>query len=305
MSSYDYDDEEDYGQDYAGTQQSYPSYNYNSSGEEADYTGGELDEYAAWASGQQSSTYLPSSGDVDSWFPEANNNLGLHGSEELPDFSNPGDWEPPSNPRAHEDSESEDDEDDSSYVGNDSDSSSEESSEDASSDDLVSEEKSDEDEISQSYVSKASSRVSKRSVLSRRSARSLSSHFSRYLGIPKKASPIISNFECFAVAISAFLLFVGYYCVLHLLHLKAVDAETSSFFFPAYLVETYRALHTEAHASLALWDHPEPNFVWSSAVGEFWSALSAIPVAPSLLVYMAFRLGYDKRVFRILMIVLL
>eukprot|EP00931_Biecheleriopsis_adriatica_P046899 TRINITY_DN26989_c0_g1_i1.p1 TRINITY_DN26989_c0_g1~~TRINITY_DN26989_c0_g1_i1.p1 ORF type:complete len:443 (-),score=75.42 TRINITY_DN26989_c0_g1_i1:96-1343(-) len=47
------------------------------------------------------------------------------------------------------------------------------------------------------------------------------------------------------------------------------------------------------------WDHPEPNYVVSGAIGEFWSVLTTIPVAGFLLLYEGMRFGYGKKVMAI------
>ncbi|CAE8663733.1 unnamed protein product, partial [Polarella glacialis] len=44
------------------------------------------------------------------------------------------------------------------------------------------------------------------------------------------------------------------------------------------------------------WDHPEPNYVVSGVVGEFWSVLTTIPVAGALLLYEGLRFGYGAKV---------
>mmetsp|Transcript_119292 Transcript_119292/g.283173 ORF Transcript_119292/g.283173 Transcript_119292/m.283173 type:complete len:374 (+) Transcript_119292:19-1140(+) len=44
------------------------------------------------------------------------------------------------------------------------------------------------------------------------------------------------------------------------------------------------------------WDHPEPNYVVSNVVGEFWSVLTTIPVAGALLLYQSFRFPYGPKV---------
>mmetsp|Transcript_44252 Transcript_44252/g.127950 ORF Transcript_44252/g.127950 Transcript_44252/m.127950 type:complete len:391 (+) Transcript_44252:124-1296(+) len=47
------------------------------------------------------------------------------------------------------------------------------------------------------------------------------------------------------------------------------------------------------------WDHPEPNYLVSPAIGEFWSVLTTIPIAGSLLMYEGIRYGYGWKVLRI------
>lgn len=44
------------------------------------------------------------------------------------------------------------------------------------------------------------------------------------------------------------------------------------------------------------WDHPEPNYIVSPAIGEFWSVLTTIPVAGTLLVYQGLRYQYNYKV---------
>jgi len=48
--------------------------------------------------------------------------------------------------------------------------------------------------------------------------------------------------------------------------------------------------------AIKLWDHPEPNYIWSPAIAEFWSVISAIPLAGSMLIYIGFRLKYPSKV---------
>eukprot|EP00439_Symbiodinium_sp_Y106_P018136 s1929_g2.t1 len=43
------------------------------------------------------------------------------------------------------------------------------------------------------------------------------------------------------------------------------------------------------------WDHPEPNYLVSGVVGEFWSVLTTIPVAGALLLYLGLRFGYGAK----------
>lgn len=47
------------------------------------------------------------------------------------------------------------------------------------------------------------------------------------------------------------------------------------------------------------WDHPEPNYVVSAAIGEFWSVLTTIPVAGALLAYQGLKYRYGAKVVRI------
>jgi cytochrome P450 len=47
--------------------------------------------------------------------------------------------------------------------------------------------------------------------------------------------------------------------------------------------------HYDFLASPLVWDHPEPNFVISGGVAEFWSALTAIPLAGGLLLFTSLR----------------
>eukprot|EP00913_Durusdinium_trenchii_P019074 g17926.t2 len=44
------------------------------------------------------------------------------------------------------------------------------------------------------------------------------------------------------------------------------------------------------------WDHPEPNYLVSAAIGEFWSVLTTIPVAGALLFYEGCRFQYGRKV---------
>mmetsp|Transcript_33002 Transcript_33002/g.64974 ORF Transcript_33002/g.64974 Transcript_33002/m.64974 type:complete len:380 (+) Transcript_33002:3-1142(+) len=44
------------------------------------------------------------------------------------------------------------------------------------------------------------------------------------------------------------------------------------------------------------WDHPEPNYVVSPAIGEFWSVMTTIPVAGALLLYQGLRYQYNCKV---------
>mmetsp|Transcript_33823 Transcript_33823/g.61913 ORF Transcript_33823/g.61913 Transcript_33823/m.61913 type:complete len:392 (+) Transcript_33823:45-1220(+) len=46
----------------------------------------------------------------------------------------------------------------------------------------------------------------------------------------------------------------------------------------------------------SVWDHPEPNYVVSNAIGEFWSVLTTIPVAGALLMYQGLRYSYEPAV---------
>jgi hypothetical protein len=41
--------------------------------------------------------------------------------------------------------------------------------------------------------------------------------------------------------------------------------------------------------TMYVWDHPEPNFVWSNAITEFWSVLTTIPLAGALLCWLGLR----------------
>ena len=43
------------------------------------------------------------------------------------------------------------------------------------------------------------------------------------------------------------------------------------------------------------WDHPEPNYLVSPVVGEFWSVLTTIPVAGALLLQQGIRFGYGPK----------
>lgn len=47
------------------------------------------------------------------------------------------------------------------------------------------------------------------------------------------------------------------------------------------------------------WDHPEPNYLVSPAIGEFWSVLTTIPIAGTLLMYEGLKYGYGWKVIRI------
>lgn len=47
------------------------------------------------------------------------------------------------------------------------------------------------------------------------------------------------------------------------------------------------------------WDHPEPNYLISPAVGEFWSVVTTIPIAGSLLAYEGMKYRYPWKVLRI------
>ncbi|CAK0873777.1 unnamed protein product, partial [Prorocentrum cordatum] len=51
------------------------------------------------------------------------------------------------------------------------------------------------------------------------------------------------------------------------------------------------------------WDHPEPNYAVSAAIGEFWSVLTTVPVAGSLLLRLGLKYGYSGRVLRIYAVV--
>jgi len=44
------------------------------------------------------------------------------------------------------------------------------------------------------------------------------------------------------------------------------------------------------------WDHPEPNYLVSEAIGEFWSVLTTIPVAGTMLLYEGLKYKYGKKV---------
>ncbi|CAL1127605.1 unnamed protein product [Cladocopium goreaui] len=44
------------------------------------------------------------------------------------------------------------------------------------------------------------------------------------------------------------------------------------------------------------WDHPEPNYLVSHGIGEFWSVLTTIPVAGALLFYQGRRFAYGPKV---------
>lgn len=44
------------------------------------------------------------------------------------------------------------------------------------------------------------------------------------------------------------------------------------------------------------WDHPEPNYVVSDGIGEFWSVLTTIPIAGTLLLYQGIKYGYGAKV---------
>jgi len=46
----------------------------------------------------------------------------------------------------------------------------------------------------------------------------------------------------------------------------------------------------------SVWDHPEPNYMVSGAIVEFWSVLTTIPVAGSLLLYEGIKYGYAPKV---------
>jgi len=49
----------------------------------------------------------------------------------------------------------------------------------------------------------------------------------------------------------------------------------------------------------SVWDHPEPNFVVSEVVAEFWSVLTTFPIAGALLLYQAWRFSYSMDVFAV------
>eukprot|EP00434_Breviolum_minutum_P009491 symbB.v1.2.008357.t1/scaffold524.1/size192337/6 len=44
------------------------------------------------------------------------------------------------------------------------------------------------------------------------------------------------------------------------------------------------------------WDHPEPNYLVSNGIGEFWSVLTTIPLAGALLFYQGQRFKYGSKV---------
>jgi len=44
------------------------------------------------------------------------------------------------------------------------------------------------------------------------------------------------------------------------------------------------------------WDHPEPNYLVSAAIGEFWSVVTTIPVAGALLMYEGLKYRYGAKV---------
>jgi len=47
------------------------------------------------------------------------------------------------------------------------------------------------------------------------------------------------------------------------------------------------------------WDHPEPNYVVSEGIGEFWSVLTTMPVAGVMLMYQGLRYKYSGQVLAI------
>mmetsp|Transcript_25764 Transcript_25764/g.76905 ORF Transcript_25764/g.76905 Transcript_25764/m.76905 type:complete len:405 (+) Transcript_25764:134-1348(+) len=44
------------------------------------------------------------------------------------------------------------------------------------------------------------------------------------------------------------------------------------------------------------WDHPEPNYVVSAGIGEFWSVLTTIPLAGAVLLYEGLKYNYGGKV---------
>mmetsp|Transcript_47339 Transcript_47339/g.135748 ORF Transcript_47339/g.135748 Transcript_47339/m.135748 type:complete len:412 (-) Transcript_47339:254-1489(-) len=47
------------------------------------------------------------------------------------------------------------------------------------------------------------------------------------------------------------------------------------------------------------WDHPEPNYLVSNGIGEFWSVLTTVPIAGTLLTYQGFKYQYSAKILRI------
>jgi len=47
------------------------------------------------------------------------------------------------------------------------------------------------------------------------------------------------------------------------------------------------------------WDHPEPNYLVSEVIGEFWSVLTTIPIAGTLLMYQGLKYSYGGKALRI------
>lgn len=47
------------------------------------------------------------------------------------------------------------------------------------------------------------------------------------------------------------------------------------------------------------WDHPEPNYLVSHGIGEFWSVLTTVPVAGVLLTYQGIKYQYGTKIMRI------
>jgi len=79
---------------------------------------------------------------------------------------------------------------------------------------------------------------------------------------------------------------IALYCTpLYVMHLRASVPSSES-------VE-----HTGFWGTLpSAWDHPEPNYVVSTVIGEFWSVMTTIPVAGALLLYEGLKYRYHGKV---------
>eukprot|EP00928_Gymnodinium_smaydae_P029864 TRINITY_DN22372_c1_g2_i1.p1 TRINITY_DN22372_c1_g2~~TRINITY_DN22372_c1_g2_i1.p1 ORF type:complete len:570 (-),score=40.34 TRINITY_DN22372_c1_g2_i1:41-1750(-) len=72
-----------------------------------------------------------------------------------------------------------------------------------------------------------------------------------------------------------------------------------------YHLERYQRNDADAmdppngHGFFRIWDHPEPNHVFSPGVAEFFSTVTAFPIASSFQLFLGIRLGYDMSLMRV------
>merc|ERR1719203_2651078 len=87
------------------------------------------------------------------------------------------------------------------------------------------------------------------------------------------------------------MVYISLLCGLHLWEAKE-DPATAGTSVPQKLGNWWGTLPSA-------WDHPEPNYLVSDAIGEFWSVLTTIPVAGTMLMYEGIRNRYGTKTLRI------
>lgn len=87
-----------------------------------------------------------------------------------------------------------------------------------------------------------------------------------------------------------------YLAVLYAIHANVLGVQTfvTSALFSEHHAQAPAAVAGE-HPQQLPWDHPEPNFIFSPVITEFYSTVSAIPIAGGMQLYLAVKFGYAAK----------